>query len=197
MIDLNGYEDVSPSLPGEFPRLPADGYICRVVNVELTTSKSDKPMLVLFVDIAEGNFAGFFKNAVDRIKSFNYAFKWDSSATYRQLVFGNDGLTSRFFKGLLSCFELSNPYLKFNPHAFDEKILRGCLIGFVFAEEEYFKQNGTIGTRTFIKFPKSVADIRNRNFKVPDFKELPPDAQKPPAKSFYDQEAFDPNDIPF
>ena len=104
LIDLKGYETVSETLPGDFAKLPTGGYICRVFHSELTLSKSGKSMLVLFVDIDEGDFKGFFKNAVARVKSFNSDAKWDNSAIYRQLVFGNDGNVSPFFKGLLTAF---------------------------------------------------------------------------------------------
>ena len=175
MIDLKGYDDVQEAMPGEFVKFPAGGYICRVVNAKITNSKAGNPMLVLFVDVAEGDFKDFFRKAADRVKNFNPALEWDNSAVYRQLIFGNDGKVSRFFKGLLTCFRLSNPNdFTFNPHSFDEQRLRGQLIGFVFAEEEYQKRDGSVGSRVTIKFPKQVADIRDNNFSVPDIKKLTP-----------------------
>lgn len=171
MIDLKGYEDVQPVMPGEFAKLPAGGYICQVINAEITKSKAGNPMLVLFIDIAEGDFQGHFKNAFSRVKSFNSDLKWDKSGIYRQLIFNNNGVTSQFFKGLITCFEKSNPHIAFKPHAFDENILRGSLIGFIFAEEE-FMWNGDIKSRVFPKFPRLVDDIRQGKFTVPDIKRL-------------------------
>ena len=195
MIDLTGYEDVPATAPGEFSKLPAGGYICQVINAEITTSKAGNPMLVLFLDIAEGDFQHHFKNALARVKSYSPDIKWDKSGIYRQLIFDN-GKVSRFFKGLLNCFQKSNPNFSFKPHAFDENILRGSLIGFIFAEEEYL-WNDEVKIRVFPKFPKSIEVIRAGVFKVPDIKRIENTTtkqSKPAANSFTD---FNEPDLPF
>lgn len=197
MIDLIGYEDAPAVLPGEFAKLPAGGYVCRVTNAEITKSKAGNPMIVLFIDIAEGEFARYFRNAFDRVRGSRPDIKWDNSGIYRQLIFDKDGKVSRFFKGLLTCFERSNGKFYFNPRTFDEQILRGCLIGFIFAEEEYPKKDGTIGTRTFAKFPKVVDDIRNGNFNIPELKKLEEAKISPPPKETIPDMPFDPDDVPF
>lgn len=195
MIDLKGYEDVPATAPGEFTKLPAGGYVCQVINVEITNSKAGNPMLVLFLDIAEGDFQHHFKNALSRVKSSSPDIKWDKSGIYRQLIFDDNGFTSRFFKGLLYCFQKSNPNFSFKPHAFDENILRGSLVGFIFAEEEYL-WNDEVKTRVFPKFPKSIEVIRAGVFKVPEIKRLqnPTTKQSKPANTFNDSN--DP-DLPF
>ena len=198
MIDLNGYEDVSPALPGEFAKLPAGGYICKIINAEITNSKAGNPMLVLFVDIADGDFKDFFKAAVNRVKNFNSVLKWDNSAIYRQLIFANDGKVSPFFKGLITCFEKSNPSFKVNPHSFNEQSLRGLLIGFIFADEQYNKRDGSIGLRSFIKFPKTLSDIQDGNFKIPDTKSREKTAEPSPEQNdIFDGSPVDDKDLPF
>lgn len=196
MIELNGYEDVQPVMPGEFLKLPADGYVCQIFSSYVTNSRAGDPMLVLCVDVAEGEFAGFFKASADRVKNFRADVKWDNSAVYRQLIFDKDGKTSKFFKGLLACFEKSNSNFKVNPRSFDEKNLRGLLIGFVFAEEEYQKRDGSIASRVFVKFPRTVADIRNGNFSLPEVKKFSPPATTQPKDDF-DGTSIDDSDIPF
>lgn len=183
MIDLIGYEETTAVLPGEFVKLPAGGYVCSIVNAEITNSKAGNPMLVLYIDIVEGEFAKHFRNAFERVRGSRPDIKWDNSGIYRQLIFDKAGKVSRFFKGLLTCIEKSNAQFSFNPRSFDEKILRGCLIGFVFAEEEYQKTDGSTGSRTFAKFPKPVDDIRSGNFKIPDSKKPPAEKPKPPQSS--------------
>lgn len=197
MIDLKGYEDVQAVTPGEFPKLPAGGYVCQILHAELTKSKADNPMLVLFIDIAEGDFAGYFKDSSSRVKSFRSDSKWDNSAIYRQLIFDKGGNTSRFFKGLITCIEKSNPNFKINPRAFDEQRLRGLLIGCLFAEEEYERRDATIGTRLFIKFPKTVDDIHSGNFTVPELKKLPATAPATPKQDDWSGTPVDNDDIPF
>lgn len=198
MIDLKGYDDVQAVTPGEFPKLPAGGYVCQIIHAELTKSKADNPMLVLYIDIAEGDFAGYFKDSSSRVKSFRSDSKWDNSGIYRQLIFDKDGNTSRFFKGLITCIEKSNPNFKINPRAFDEQRLRGLLIGCLFAEEEYPRRDATIGTRLFIKFPKTVDDIHSGNFSVPELKKLPATAQTDsPKQDDWGGTPVSNDDIPF
>ena len=198
MIDLKGYEDVPAVLPGEFAKLPAGGYVCRVIDAKLTKSKAGNPMLVIFIDIAQGEFQGHFKDAFDRVRSSRPDIKWDNSGIYRQLIFSNDGKVSRFFKGLLTCFEKSNSGFSFNPHSFTEETLIGSFIGFVFAEEEYKKLDGSIGTRVFAKFPRTVNDIQNGNFKVPELKKFSePKSELPSDNDSFGGAPVNNFDIPF
>lgn len=202
MIDLIGYEETAAVLPGEFAKLPPGGYICNIVNAEVTNSKAGNPMLVLYLDIVEGEFAKHFRNAFERVRGSRPDIKWDNSGIYRQLIFDKTGKVSSFFKGLLTCIEKSNPAFHFNPRTFDEHILRGCLIGFIFAEEEYFKKDGSTGSRTFAKFPKPVDVIRSGNFTVPDAKKLEddrPSQSTPKAKTgeVFIGEQVDIEDPPF
>lgn len=197
-----GYFEVNAIMPGEFSQLPPGGYICQIINAELANSKAGNPMLVLFLDIAHGDFKGHFKAAFDRVKFSNSNIKWDNSAIYRQLLFDHSsGRVSQFFKGLLSCFEVSNPNFKINVNDFEASSLRGKFIGFIFAQEEYKKKNGEIATRVCSKFPKSVDDIQNGNFVLPELKKIPADksADKPPNYSDFDfgSSSIDPNDTPF
>lgn len=198
-INLNekGYASVKAATPGEFNPLPADGYICNIYIAEMVKSKSNRDMLNLYVDIADGQFAGYFKNATERRRRFDSSVKWDSSGIYRQLIFDESGKIAPFFKGLMSCIELSNPTFKLNLNNFEPNSLTSLQCGFVFGEEEYSKKNGDIGTKVVPKTPKTVDDIRCGNFKVPNKKTLAP----PPPKSDIPDDLggtpIDPNDTPF
>lgn len=195
----HGYNEVNAAMPGEFATLPANGYVCKVFNAEITKSKAGNLMLVLFLDVAEGDFQGHFKAAADRVKNFDTSKQWDNSGIYRQLLFSNDNKVAPFFKGLLTCFEKSNPNLKLNLASFETSVLRGCLCGFVFAAEEYTKKNGEVGTRTFAKFPRTVDDIREGKFTVPELKKLQNNsaATNSAAKDDWGGSPVDPDDTPF
>lgn len=195
----HGYNEVNAAMPGEFSSLPAGGYVCKVFYAELSKSKAGNLMLVLFLDVAEGDFQGHFKAAADRVKNFDASKQWDNSGIYRQLVLSADGKVAPFFKGLLTCLEKSNPNLKVNLTSFEPSILRGCLCGFVFAAEEYSKKNGDIGTRTFAKFPRSVDDIRNGKFTVPELKKMQNNSApaNTAAKDDWGGTPVDPDDTPF
>ena len=152
-----GYNDVPAANPGEFTPLPAGGYVCRIINAELANSKAGNLMLILFVDIAEGDFTGFFKTSTEKARKFNADKKWDNAGIYRQLVFDSSNRVSRFFKGLITCIENSNSNFKININNFEPSVLRGLFCGFVFAFEEYQRRDDSIAERTIIKFPKSSA----------------------------------------
>lgn len=193
-----GYFDVPAANPGEFSRLPAGGYVCRIINAELTKSKAGNLMLVLFLDIAEGEFQGYFKTATDNARKFDANKKWDNTGIYRQLLFDNSNQRiSSFFKGLITCIEHSNKTLKININDFDASILRGQLCGFIFAAEEYQKRNGSIAERVVIKFPGSIEDIRNGNFKVPETKRLEKTAAPPTTKDEFDGSPVSDFEVPF
>jgi len=75
------------------------------------------------------------------------------------------------FKGFIQCVEQSNHNgFKWN---WDEQALVGKWIGVVLGEEEYRKQDGSIGTRLNVVRTKTPEDIRSGNFKVPEKKLLP------------------------
>ena len=107
MIDLKGYEDAQAVLPGEFAKLPAGGYVCGVVHAEITKSKAGNPMLVLYLDIVEGEFAKYFRDAFDRVRNSRPDIKWDNSGVYRQLIFAYVVIyKSSVFSGDAVLFEL-------------------------------------------------------------------------------------------
>lgn len=173
----HGFDDVPTAVQGNFQKIKPDGYICKVFNAEIVNSKAGNPMLVLYLDIDEGDFKGYFSKLSYRSKPFSSDVKWDNSAIYRQLLFDNNNKVSSYFKGLLTCFLNSNPNINLNLRDFDPISLRGLLIGFIFAEEEYEKRDRSIGTRIVAKFPASIDKIRCHEFQVPELKKLPSKSQ--------------------
>ena len=192
-----GYNDVQPAIPGEFIPLPAGGYVCRIINAEIVKSKAGNLMLVLFIDIAEGDFQGFFKSATDNARNFDPKKKWHNSGTYRQLIFDSADRVARFFKGLISSIEQSNSNFSININDFDPASLRGLLCGFVFAAEEYQRLDKSIGERLAIKFPKKIEDIRSGNFKLPDTKRLEKKSSTDIVDIDFGGEPINPDDTPF
>ena len=74
-------------------------------------------------------------------------------------------------------------------------IMIGLLIGVVLGYEEYQKNDGTIGIRTYVRTLTSADKIRKKEFKVPDLKKLTTSTETPqpaPAASAYEDE-----DLPF
>lgn len=130
----DGYSEAPAVIGGEFPKLPAGGYVCRVVKAQFGQSKSGLDMLTLAIDIADGGYKDYFRKAFDRAVTYRKDAKWPCQ--YYQLTGGES--VGRF-KGLVQSFEESNDgFIVAFP--FDETLLSGKLIGGVFREEEYISQ---------------------------------------------------------
>ena len=59
MERIEGYEEAQ-AITGEYEKLEAGGYICKIVNAKEEKSKSGKRMLVLQLDIIEGERKEYF-----------------------------------------------------------------------------------------------------------------------------------------
>lgn len=204
-INLNdlGYQDTRAAVKGSYELLRPDAYICVIVNAKFATSQAGNQMLVLFIDIAEGEYSGYFRRFVDSTSERG----WAKQGTCRQVITGYNGRLSPHFKGLLSCVEMSNPSYHVNADNFDPSELIGKWCGFVFGEEEYLnKRDNSIGKNIYIAQPISVIDVANGNYKIPELKKLPaqdkPQPQTQPTKKsaddyYFNGSGIDPEDTPF
>lgn len=168
-FDQNDWNNTPADVSGEFERLTAGGYVCKIVASSIVKSKAGNLMLALNVDIAEGEFAGYFGKTQAYFKNE----KWPNDAIIRQVLYRNNGGISPRFKGLIMTIEKSNADFRFNPAAFDPESLRGKLIGCVFADHEYVKADKkTIGQKAAVFSICTVDDIHNDNFTVPVLQKL-------------------------
>lgn len=163
-IDMNTWNQTEAADMGGFKRLPAGGYVCRVMAVREDLSRQGNEEIVLRLDVVEGPYAGYFsRDYAHSVKRFGDKAFW--KGTYTQVT---EGKSMGFFKGLLEAFKASNP--GYEPQLgeqgeWDEQELRGKLIGFVFREEV----SPTTGKAAIIaRFPKDVEAIRTGNFTVPE-----------------------------
>lgn len=165
MEKLEGYEEAK-AMTGEYEKLEAGGYICKIVSAKEEKSKSGKRMLVLSLDIAEGEKKDFFRKRFDENTSPEK--KWSPGAIYRQMLEGEKAVG--FLKGLMTSLEASNEGFKWD---WDEKKLKDLKCGAIFGEEEYEKMDGSIGVSTKIKYIRTTKAIQYGNYKVPELKKLP------------------------
>ena len=186
MEKIQGYDEVQ-AITGEYEKLEAGGYICKIVNAKEDKSKSGKRMLVLALDIIEGDKKGFFKNRFEENSSPDK--KWPASGIYRQMLEGEKA--AGFLKGLMTSLENSNDGFKWD---WDEKKLKDLKCGAIFGEEEYEKMDGSVGTTTKVKFIRTVKSIQDGNFKVPELKKLP---QKGEAFEDFINSVSSDDDMPF
>lgn len=164
MEKIEGYDEAQ-ALTGEYEMLEAGGYICKIVSAKEEKSSTGKRMLVLALDIADGEKKDFFKN---RFKEDTRTDKkWPASGIYRQMLEGEKA--AGYLKGMMTSLEESNKNFKWD---WDESKLKDLKCGAIFGEEEYEKNDGSIGTTVKIKFIRSVKCIQEGNFKVPEIKKI-------------------------
>ena len=178
---------------GEFQRMGAGGYVCAIQAVRTEGADygrtidyvSERQYVKLIFDVVEGPLAGKFSDDywADPSKDWGHQF---------YLSWKNLGA----LKNAIQCLDESNPgfdaMAAFEADAWQQFI--GKKMGLVFGEEEYLANDGTVKTRLGFGRIKSVQDIRDGRFKVPDLKKL---ANAPaPQASTGGGSAYD-EDIPF
>lgn len=187
--------DAAQALTGEYEMLKPGGYICKIIAAKEAVSSTNKKMLVLALDIAEGEHAGYFSKRYEELKKANQdpvnnPTKYPASGTYRQMLEGEKA--AGFLKGMMTSLEASNPNFKWD---WDEKKLAGLKCGAIFREEEYEKLDGSVGTTCKVKFIRSTQCIKDGNFKVPELKKLP--VRGDSFDNFTFEGASDNDDLPF
>ncbi len=187
MEKVQGYDEAQ-AITGEYERLNAGGYICKIISAKEEKSKSGKRMLVLALDIAEGDKKDFFRNRFN--DNSNPDKKWPAGAIYRQMLEGEKA--AGFLKGLMTSLEASNDGFKWD---WDEKKLANLKCGAIFGEEEYEKMDGSVGTTTKVKFIRTIKAIQDGNFKVPELKKLPEKGEA--FEDFVNSVTSDNDDLPF
>ena len=187
MEKVQGYDEAQ-AITGEYERLNAGGYICKIISAKEEKSKSGKRMLVLALDIAEGDKKDFFRNRFN--DNSNPDKKWPAGAIYRQMLEGEKA--AGFLKGLMTSLEACNDGFKWD---WDEKKLANLKCGAIFGEEEYEKMDGSVGTTTKVKFIRTIKAIQDGNFKVPELKKLPEKGEA--FEDFVNSVTSDNDDLPF
>lgn len=158
IINLPNFDDTPSLQEGEFQKLPAGGYVCIITGADVTTSKvSGLKQIVLDIDIVEGDFAGYYKNA---------KFK----PRYYKAIVTKEGKLNPYFKGLLENIQASNSDFKASATLNTDSLI-GKKIGMVFRDEER-EYEGKIYTDAKPVIAKSVAEIRAGDFTVPPIKKI-------------------------
>ena len=161
MKTLNGYAQAQTYTESE--RLPVGGYVLKILDVKEVVSEWGNTIVISF-DIEEGDYKNFFrdnyKNQTGEDK------KW--KGVYRLRVPKEDGTeqdewTMRRFKTVIVNIEESNQGYSWD---WDEKKLKGKLIGALFNNKEY-DFNGRHGFFTNCHSLVPVEKIRSGKFEVP------------------------------
>jgi hypothetical protein len=152
----------SVSAVGEFERLELGGHKCKILKAEAQITKnSGRPTVVLFLDIADGPQAGYYKKQFENdTREFK---RWPCQ--YSQIT---EGKSLPFFKGMITSIEKSNPGYKWN---WDEKSLAGKYVGVVFGREQYKNSKGELRFSTKPTQIRATEGIEN--VPIPEDKLLP------------------------
>ena len=122
-------------------------------------------MMVLSLDIAEGEYKDFYFKQFQRRHEENPDVKWP--CLYYQLA---DGDSVGRLKGLLMALEESNKGFSLASWDWDEKKLKKLLCCGVFREEEYLNHEGKV--RTSVKCISILSTAEQPNVKTPEKKTL-------------------------
>lgn len=174
MKPLDNWNEIEAQGNEEYKRLVPGGYICRITKVE---DNPEREYLYLEFDIADGEFAGYGSSCMER-----------NGFTPLKMYRSYTDKAAGMFKGFTQDVEASNTNYKWE---WKEQTLVGRMVGVVIGEEEYRKQDGSIGTR-FNARTKPVSAIREGKFKTPAKKTLP--VETAPSFSALDT---DDADLPF
>lgn len=160
MKQIDNYENVQ-AISGEYARPSAGGYICKitkVTDVDINPETGKGEYLQIEYDFTSEELKDYHK---ERFEKFGF---WGGRfvRSYKEAALG-------MFKHFINCIEESCPNFTWE---WDEKSLEGKLIGLVLGEEEYQKNDGSVGTRLYVKEIKNIQQIRDGDFKVPQIKKL-------------------------
>lgn len=169
MKKFGGYDDAKKQAQASgVGKLPAGGYVCRVIGVKYTKGEEGKSDFIeIQFEIAEGEYAGFFQKQYEANTNEDKKYK-GRTKIYVPNDDGSekDGWTKKSFASWTNAFEESNEGYLWD---WDEKKWKGKLVGIIFGE------TGTvIGGREVVyteaRFATSAEKIRSGNYREAKFK---------------------------
>lgn len=156
MKGINGY-NAAQEITGEYRRLPAGGYVCRIVKVE---DVPDQEQLKVCYDILEGEYKKYWQDDYERggkewwRGTFNQSYAADKLGR---------------FKGFMKAIDESNgtDFSSQIEKGFDEQKLVRQKIGLVIGYRQYVR-NGKTRTAAYAKQKLPVSRIEDGDFEVPE-----------------------------
>ena len=145
-------------------KMPADGYVCRIVKAESGVNRYNDPCLLLYLDVAEGEFKNYFGQIYERRLKYG---EDKYPCIYTQRV---GKYSAKYFKRLTEAIEDSNEdYICscVEGEDWDERELENLLIGVVFQEKEFINARGKKRCFLVPHAIKTVDEIKRGEFIVP------------------------------
>lgn len=144
-FDFNEVESIGYSGP------EAGGYVATIVSA---VENPEKKYLAIGLDIAEGDYAGYYKDLFERVGFWGLT----SYRSYKPRARG-------FFKAFIEAVEKINDDFTWN---WDETELIGLKVGIIIGLEDYIGNDGKIKTRPRVTDFVTVTDIKDGNFTIPE-----------------------------
>lgn len=171
MYKPNDYDSVALS---NFKELPPGGYVARILKAEERKTSTDKPMLVVALDICEGEYCGYFMNLFrERKKNSNNPLnvKYPNNGMAYIVVLNAEGQTRKQFKSFITSVEESGGHVVWGDNFC--KSLEGATVGVLFGREEYEGNDGKNHWSTKPFFFRSVDKILSGDWTTPEDRPLP------------------------
>ena len=175
MKKISGYDKIQES--GSFKKLSPGGYVVKILDV---TDVPDKEYLKVSFDVCEGKDKDFFANEYKN--DTREEKRWPNAGSF---VRSYKEKALPMLKGFTTAIENSNKGYTWD---FDEKKLKGKIVGLVLGEEEFLNSSGKLRNRTYVSAVRSVDVIRKGEFEVPALKKL--DATKATSAASKPAEPF-------
>lgn len=161
MQRIENWETVEAKGMEDFKALPIGAYECIIRKAEVyTNGKTGKESFKVEVDIACGEYKGYFQKRFDN--NNNSTKTWDNNST-RYLAFEGDN--TAYFKGFITCVENSNPGYTWD---WDETKLTGKRVCGVYQYEEYEKQDGSRAVKVRLSKFRSLDKMKESNENLND-----------------------------
>ena len=185
------FDSVNPF--SEYKALPSGGYVCEILNAKEEVSKAGNDMVVLILDIVEGEYKNYFRDLFSKRKENNPSAKYPfDGMAYVNFVY--NGKTTKKFKALCTSVEEDGKTIIWGSK-FAES-LKGAKIGVIFRREESEGRGDNVGKTFWNTKPfafRSAQTIRDGNFTVPDDVPLQPSSESTESNFT----ALSTEDVPF
>lgn len=169
----NDYDSVSV---GGGKTLPAGGYVCKIIKARVTESSDHLPMVEALFDICEGEYANYFGDKHRRNLMNDPKSEYPRSGRIKVVAVDAEGKTKRVFKSFNTAVEHSNDFILPRDTNAYLNALAGKYVGVIFGREEFKGTDGKNHWATKPRWYRSVEDIENGDYEVPEDTYLAPSA---------------------
>lgn len=169
----NGYQPQEST--GASRKLPAGGYVCRIMGAKMQNAKtSGLPMVVIQFDISEGEYNNFYHD------KYANDIKFRPEATYQGIAripaIDENGNQRRGFNSFCGAVEKSNDIKLPTEDVAFLNALKDKFVGIIFGREEVEFSNGDVKMIAKPKFYRSTQAIENGEYTIPEDKYIEPSA---------------------